>query len=240
MNNILIIIPTYNESLTIIKTIESIFCINKEYYILVVDDNSPDNTSKIVQNYITKSCNNVKLLNRSMKGGIGSAYVEGFKYAIKNKYNKVIQIDADLSHNPSDIPRLINESHENDLVIGSRYIGGIRIINWPISRLFLSFFGNQYARLIIGIPILDVTGGFKCIKTTLLKDLNLKKIKSEGYAFQIEINYLAWIKRYKIKEIPIVFTDRNIGVSKMSKRIIFEAVYIVPYLKLKKILKIFN
>ena len=232
----LVIIPTFNEINTIGLLIDKILKINN-VDLLIIDDNSPDGTSHEV-----KKINNsrINIINRKKKLGLGSAYIEGFKYAICKKYDFVIQIDADLSHNPEDISRLISYSRNNDLVIGSRYIKGISIVNWPLSRLFLSYFANLYSRVITGMPIKDTTGGFKCISTNILKNINLDKIKSEGYSFQIEINYLSWIKKYKITEIPIVFTDRATGTSKMSKKIIFEALYMVPLLKFRKILKIIN
>ena len=239
MNDVIIIIPTFNESKTILKIIEQIINIDSMYYILIVDDNSPDDTAKIVEEYIT--VNNLKSINiikRPGKQGLGSAYIEGFKYALNKNFNKIIQMDADLSHNPNDIPRMIKLSDKYDLIIGSRYINGIRIINWPISRLFLSYFANLYARTIIGINILDLTGGYKCFNSSLLKKINLDIVKSEGYSFQIEMNYLASTSGHSIKEIPIIFTDRQEGVSKMSKNVILEAIMIVPYLKIKKIFKI--
>ena len=239
MNSVLIIIPTFNESKSIKNLIDLININVNKADILIVDDNSPDNTSLVVKEHVEKNnISNIHLICRSKKLGLGSAYITGFKYALEMKYEKVIQMDADLSHNPKDIPSLIKSSSENDLVIGSRYINGIRIINWPISRLLLSYFANLYARKIIGLNIFDITAGFKCINTSFLKKINLNKIKSEGYSFQIEIHYLASVNNCKICEIPIVFTDRETGSSKMSLLIIFEAIFIVPYLKLKKILKI--
>ena len=236
MNKILIIIPTYNESENILKIITDINNLNENYHILVVDGNSEDNTINIVEKIIIKN-DNISLIKQIKKNGIGGAYCEGFKYAIKKNFSKIIQIDSDLSHNPKDIPRLLKFSDNYDLVIGSRYINGISIINWPISRLFLSYFANIYAKFITGMSINDCTGGFKCINVDILKKINLEKINSEGYSFQIELNYLAYCNNYKIKEIPIIFKDRKHGNSKMSKRIIFEAMYIVPLLRLKSFFK---
>ena len=238
MNSILIIIPTFNESKSIIHILDIINISVNNVDVLIVDDNSPDNTSLIVKDYIEKNnISNIHLICRQKKLGLGSAYIAGFKYALEMNYKKVIQMDADLSHDPKDIPELISASSENDLVIGSRYINGIRIINWPISRLLLSYFANLYARKIIGLNIFDITAGFKCINTSFLKKINLDKIKSEGYSFQIEIHYLASVNNCKIFEVPIIFTDRTTGDSKMSLSIILEAIFIVPYLKFKKILK---
>ena len=239
MNSILIIIPTFNESKSIINILDTININVNNVDVLIVDDNSPDNTSLIVKEYIKKNnISNIHLICRKKKLGLGSAYIAGFKYALEMNYKKVIQMDADLSHDPKDVPVLISASSENDLVIGSRYLNGIRIINWPISRLLLSYFANLYARKIIGLNIFDITAGFKCINTSFLKKINLDKIKSEGYSFQIEIHYLASVNNCKICEVPIIFTDRTTGDSKMSLSIILEAIFIVPYLKFKKILKI--
>ncbi len=233
MKKTLIIIPTYNEKDNIEKIINEILNLNKDVQILFVDDNSPDGTSDIIKSFNSL---NINLITRKAKLGLGSAYIEGFNWAINNNFDYVVQMDADLSHNPSDISKLTQKTGEFDLIIGSRYINGISIVNWPLSRLILSYLANLYARLIIGIPILDVTGGFKCISTRLLKQINLNNIKSEGYSFQIEVNFLAWIHNFKIKEVPIVFTDRTKGESKMSKKVIFEAIYMVPYLFFKKII----
>ena len=235
MNNILIIIPTYNESDNISIIINKILTINPDYKILVVDGKSTDNTSTIV-NDLKKNNPNIYLISQVIRNGIGGAYCEGFLYAIRNNFKKVIQIDSDLSHDPKDIPRLIEKSDEYDLVIGSRYVNGISIVNWPISRLFLSYFANVYAKLFTGMNIQDCTGGFKCINVDILKNINLDKINSHGYSFQIEMNYLTYIKKYKIIEIPIIFKDRLYGKSKMSKKIIVEAIFIVPFLRLKSLL----
>ena len=239
MKKYLIIIPTYNESKTIDSIIKKIFNLNISIDILVVDDNSPDCTYKIIENHDLFN-KNIFLIKRNNKSGLGSAYIDGFKWSIDRKYDYVIQIDADLSHNPDDIPRMIQRSQEYDLVIGSRYIKGISIVNWPLSRLILSYCANLYSRIITGMKIKDTTGGFKCFSIKVLKSINLNSIKSEGYSFQIELNYLTWLKGYKIVEIPIIFTDRTLGESKMSKKIIFEAIYMVPLLRLKKIFNLFN
>ena len=234
---VLIIIPTYNESLSIEKIIDKIFSISLEYSILVVDDGSPDGTSEIVLR-LKNTYGNLDLLTRKKKLGLGTAYCAGFIWAIDKGFDKIIQIDADLSHNPNDIPRLLDASEKYDLVIGSRYKTGINVVNWPLSRLFLSYFANIYSKFITGLPIYDSTGGFKCFNVEILKSIDLKNIKSTGYAFQIEMNFLTWLKKYTIKEIPIIFYDRSIGTSKMSNKIIFEAIYMVPMLRIKKIFRL--
>ncbi|MAV93540.1 MAG: dolichyl-phosphate beta-D-mannosyltransferase [Candidatus Marinimicrobia bacterium] len=230
----LVIIPTFNEIENIPLILKEIFNLNINLDVLVVDDNSPDKTYQKVEELKQKYPNLFLILNNK-KSGIGKAYLKGFNFAIKNNYSKVIQIDADMSHNPYDIKKLLEKSNDYDLVIGSRYISGIRIINWPLSRLALSYFANLYAKLITGLSIYDCTGGFKCFDIKILKSIDLKKINSQGYSFQIEMNYRSYVKNFKIKEIPIIFTDRTIGKSKMSKKIIFEAIFIVPLLRIKKI-----
>ena len=234
---VLIIIPTYNESLSIERIIDKIFSISLEYSILVVDDGSPDGTSEIVSR-LKNTYGNLDLLTRKKKLGLGTAYCAGFIWAIDKGFDKIIQIDADLSHNPNDIPRLLDVSEKYDLVIGSRYKTGINVVNWPLSRLFLSYFANIYSKFITGLPVYDSTGGFKCFNVEILKSIDLKNIKSTGYAFQIEMNFLTWLKKYTIKEIPIIFYDRSIGTSKMSNKIIFEAIYMVPMLRIKKIFRL--
>ena len=236
MNKNLIIIPTYNEINNIELIINKIIYLNLNIDILVVDDNSPDKTFEKVE-LLKKKFSNLFLIVNRKKTGIGNAYIKGFKFAIKNDYVKIIQIDADMSHNPNDIVNLLDASNSHDLIIGSRYINGIRIINWPLTRLALSYFANLYVNIITGLPIHDCTAGFKCIDVNILKSIDLNKINSQGYSFQIEINYRTYIKGYKIKEIPIIFTERALGKSKMSKKIIIEAIFIVPMLRLKKIFK---
>ena len=168
------------------------------------------------------------------KMGLGSAYIKGFKCALEKGYDYIMEMDADLSHNPADIPRLIEACQDNDLVIGSRYIGGVHIVNWPLKRLFLSYGASFYARVITGMKIKDPTGGFKCFKAKVLRAINLDKISSEGYSFQIEMNYRVWKKGFKIKEVPIVFTDRTLGQSKMNYGIILEAIFMVWRLKFSR------
>ena len=234
MNKTIVIIPTYNEKDNIKIIIDKIFKYNENVSILFVDDNSPDGTSIEIEKYNDKRVNIIK---REKKLGLGSAYIKGFQWAITNGFDYVVQMDADLSHNPADIINITSYIDNYDLVIGSRYVNGISIVNWPLSRLILSYCANLYARIITGVPIKDITGGFKAISVNFLKKINLNNIKSEGYSFQIEINFLAWMNNCKIKEVPIIFTDRTRGESKMSKIVILEAIYMVPYLFLKKIFR---
>ena len=230
----IIITPTYNERKNIDELIRQIYESNPNIHILFVDDNSPDGTGEYIRELMEKD-KKIFIIQRSGKLGLGTAYCKGFQWALDKDYDRMIQMDADLSHNPADIPRLIEASEENDLVIGSRYISGINVVNWPMRRLILSYLANVYARFVIGLPIKDGTGGFKCFKREVLEDIDLSGIKSEGYSFQIEMNFLAWVKKFTIKEIPIIFNDRTVGESKMSKRIVREAIWMVPKLRLKKI-----
>jgi dolichol-phosphate mannosyltransferase len=218
----LIIIPTYNERTNIEPLIKRILEIREDIDILVIDDNSPDGTGKIVEE-ISKSNSRVKLFERECKRGLGSAYLMGFKYALQSNYDAVFEMDADFSHDPAMIPVFIDKMNKADLVIGSRYLKGISVVNWPLRRLALSLFANFYIRLILNLPIKDCTSGFKCFRKEVLKSINLDKIKSDGYSFQIEMNYYAFKKGFKIEEIPIIFVDRHSGFSKMSKKIILEA-----------------
>lgn len=232
--NILVIIPTYNERKNIIELIERISDINLNLDLLFIDDNSPDGTGEILKELSLEN-NSINIISRSGKLGLGTAYVVGFKWAIKKDYDYVIQMDADLSHNPLDIIRFSEEMNNSDLVIGSRYLDGFNVVNWPLRRLLLSYFANLYAKMLTGIPINDLTGGFKCFNIDVLKNIDLNKVSSEGYSFQIEMNYLAFMNNAKIKEISIIFTDRTVGESKMSKKIIFEAIFIVPKLMFKRL-----
>mgnify|MGYP001180174038 FL=1 len=235
----LVIIPTYNENANISKVLNKVLNIESisQIDILVIDDASPDGTSNTVKE-VMKTNNNVNLLQRKGKLGLSSAYCKGFKWAIDRKYDYVVQMDADLSHNPKDILKFIDKSNKYDVIIGSRYKTGVNVVNWPLRRLILSYFANIYARLFTGMNIYDLTSGFKCIKINCLKSINLDKINSEGYSFQIEMNFLLASLGYKIFEVPIIFHDRTVGESKMSKKIIFEAIIKVPMLRIRKILGI--
>jgi len=231
---ILVISPTYNEKENISSLIKEIFKLNININILIIDDNSPDGTADIVKSMM-KNNNKIKLLEREAKMGLGTAYCLGFQYAIDHNYEYIMQIDADMSHNPKDILKFINIIKNHDVIIGSRYIDGVNVINWPMRRLLLSYFANFYARIITRIPIFDMTGGFKCLKIEVLKKIDIHRIKSQGYSFQIEMNFLAFNKGFKIKEIPIVFHDRTVGQSKMNSNIILEAIFMVPRLFFRKI-----
>ncbi len=233
MSKILVIIPTYNESQNIGNLINVIDSLDIDLDFLIIDDNSPDRTYDIVKK-IMKENSRVNLIVQDKKAGLGTAYKKGFNWAIINDYDKIIQIDADMSHDPNSIPQLIKESQQNDLIIGSRYIKGVNVVNWPMSRLLLSYFANIYVKILTWMPVNDSTSGYKCISIEVLKSIDLSKVQSQGYSFQIEINFLAYVKGFKIKEIPIIFHDRTVGESKMSKSIILEAIFMVPRLALKR------
>ncbi len=222
----LVIIPTYNEKENIESIIESVLSQSKTIDILIVDDNSPDETAKIVRNKIKRN-KRIHILERPGKMGLGTAYIAGFKFALERKYKLIFEMDADFSHNPEEIPNFLKEINGYDLVLGSRYIRGFNVVNWPLRRLVLSYGANLYTRVITRLKITDSTGGFKCFRREVLESIDLDKIHSNGYAFQIEMTYKAWKKGFRIKEIPIVFVDRVQGTSKMSKKIIYEAVFMV-------------
>jgi len=232
----IVIVPTYNEAENIANLIDKIFSVDSNLNILVIDDNSPDGTAEIVKR-ISEKDPRVHLIQRPGKLGLGTAYIEGFKYALANGYEAIFEMDADFSHNPEDIPRFLDALEDADLVIGSRYLTGVNVINWPLRRLMLSYFANLYTRIITGMPVRDATGGYKCFRAEALKKIDLDKIKTNGYGFQIEMNFRFWAKGFRVKEIPIVFVDRRNGVSKMNKKIILEAVFLVWKLKLCKIFK---
>ena len=235
---ILAISPTYNEKKNISELINRISQLPLEVDLLIVDDNSPDGTADIVKDIMIQN-KNTHILDREKKLGLGTAYCEGFQWALDRGYDLIVQIDADLSHNPDDILRMVEMSKSSDLVIGSRYIGGVNVINWPMRRLLLSYFANLYSNCLIRFPIKDSTGGFKCFHRKVLESIDLKTINSQGYSFQIEMNFLACVKGFKIQEIPIVFTDRTVGESKMNSDIVIEAIWMVPKLLIRKIFKIY-
>jgi len=230
----LIISPTYNERKNIQLLVKKVLDLNPDYHLLVVDDNSPDGTAELVKD-LQKSYTNLHLEVRPGKAGLGTAYLFGFKWALENGYEAIVQMDADLSHDPNDVPRLVSELKDNDLVIGSRYVEGVSVVNWPIRRLILSYGANMYSRTITGMPINDGTGGFKAWRKDLLEKIDLDDVRSQGYSFQIEMNFRAWRKEARIKEMAIIFVDRTIGESKMSKAIMYEAIWMVWRLRIWKI-----
>jgi len=226
MSKGLVIIPTYNERENIDNIINSVLAQPVGLDVMIVDDNSPDGTGEIVR-HIAKGDERVHLMERPDKKGLGTAYIEGFKWAIKEGYDYIFEMDADFSHNPDDLPRICDELKSYDLVIGSRYSNGISVVNWPISRVMLSFFANIFARYVTGVPVMDLTSGFKGFRRKVLQKINLERIRADGYGFQIEMHFYAYYLGFKVKEIPIIFIDRRSGRSKMSKQIIFEALLIV-------------
>lgn len=231
----LVIIPTYNEKENIEAIIQTTFNQKKEFDILVVDDNSPDGTADIVEKLQKKFTNNLFLEKREGKNGLGTAYIHGFKWAINKGYDFIIEMDADFSHNPNDLVKLYEACKNNgaDVAIGSRYSVGVNVVNWPMSRVLLSYFASKYVRLITRMPIHDTTAGFVCYKRKVLEKIQLDKIKFIGYAFQIEMKFKAWKHKFKIKEVSVIFTDRVLGQSKLSSGIIKEAIFGVIKMKLK-------
>ncbi len=228
---ILVIIPTYNESQNIYSILTAIFEQNIEnLHVLVVDDNSPDGTGDIVAE-MQQNEQRVHLLRRHKKSGLGTAYVAGFKYALENRYDLILEMDADFSHDPKELKNLIRVTDKYDVVLGSRYVDGINVVHWPLIRLLLSIGASKYTRLITGLPIYDCTSGFKCFRRKVLEAIDFDRIHSDGYSFQIEMNFKAWKKGFKIGEIPIIFIDRAAGSSKMSKKIVREAIWMVWKLK---------
>ncbi len=232
--NTLIVSPTYNERKNIVRFVESVFSINPDCHMLIVDDNSPDGTAGQVKE-LQNRFSNLYLECRSGKAGLGTAYCFGFTWALERDYDAIVQMDADLSHDPKEIPVMLDLLTDYDLVIGSRYCDGISVVRWPLRRLMLSYGANLYSRVITGMSIQDATGGFKVWKKEVLESINLKKIRSNGYSFQIEMNFRSWRKGFNIIEHPIIFIDRTIGESKMSKSIMYEAVFVVWRLRIWKL-----
>ncbi|MDB5049970.1 MAG: Dolichol-phosphate mannosyltransferase [Fibrobacteres bacterium] len=230
MARTLVIIPTYNEIENLPRLLDRIDATQLGLDVMIVDDGSPDGTGEWVKEQLGKR-KNLHLIQREGKQGLGSAYVAGFRYAIAEGYTFVFEMDADFSHDPAHLPVFLKEIENNDLVLGSRYINGISVVNWPMSRLLLSYFANLYARVITGMPVQDATGGFKCFRVEALKTLDLGKIHAGGYSFQIEVTYKLWKKGFRIQEIPIIFMDRTAGVSKMSSKIIKEALFLLIRLR---------
>jgi len=223
----LVIVPTFNERENIARIIEAVLGQDRRLEILVVDDGSPDGTAAIVEEIMATN-SRVHILRRPRKMGLGTAYLAGFRWGIDAKYDLILEMDADFSHDPNHLPELLRASESADLVLGSRYRNGkVSVVNWPISRLLLSYFANVYARGVTGLPVWDATGGFKCFHRRVLESIDLTDVRSNGYAFQIEMSYRAWKRGFKIVEVPIVFVDRTEGQSKMSKAIVREAVWMV-------------
>ncbi len=231
----LVIVPTYNERENIGRLIDQVLGVGAVFELLVVDDNSPDGTGKLVDE-LAAANPRVHVLHRAGKLGLGSAYREGFRWALEQGYGLVFEMDADFSHDPRFLPDFLKMAREADLVIGSRYVSGINVVNWPMRRLLLSYGASFYTRLITGMRIKDPTGGFKCFRREVLQALDLDRIQSDGYSFQIEVNFKVWRKGFRIREIPIVFVDRHSGSSKMNRRIVYEAVWMVWWLKLQALL----
>jgi dolichol-phosphate mannosyltransferase len=239
MSDSLIIIPTFNEIENIEKIIRKIFSLTKPFHVLIVEDGSPDGTASVVKKLIKEFPAQLHIEERQEKLGLGTAYIHGFKWALKKDYEFIFEMDADYSHNPEDLVRLYNANtlEGGDLSIGSRYVNGVNIVNWPMSRLLMSFFASKYVKLITGMPIHDSTAGFKCYRRKVLETLKLNEIIFVGYAFQIEMKFKAWKHNFKIIEVPVIFTDRKEGESKMSSGIFTEAIFGVIQMKIKSFFK---
>jgi len=237
MSDALVIIPTYNEIENIETILRAVFSQDKSFHVLVVDDNSPDDTANKVKSLQKEYSNQLHLLQRDKKNGLGAAYIAGFTWALENSYDFIFEMDADFSHNPNDLIKLYSACAVNDadIAVGSRYVKGITVVNWPLSRILLSYGASRYVRLITGMRVKDSTAGFICYKRKVLESINLNKVKFVGYAFQIEMKFKAYKKGFKIVEIPVIFKDRIKGKSKMSGSIIYEAIFGVIGLKLKSL-----
>ncbi|MFL2573095.1 MAG: polyprenol monophosphomannose synthase [Flavobacteriales bacterium] len=235
----LIIIPTYNEIENIENIIRKVFSLEESFSILIIDDGSPDETAKKVKELQKEFSNTLFIEERKGKLGLGTAYILGFKWALKKDYQYIFEMDADFSHDPNDLSRLLKACKENggDVAIGSRYVKGVNIVNWPMSRLLMSYFASKYVKAITGMPIHDSTAGFKCYKRKVLEKINLDKIEFVGYAFQIEMKFTSWKYGFNIVEVPVIFTDRQEGNSKMSGGIFYEALFGVIKMKVKSFFK---
>jgi len=235
----LVIIPTYNEKENIEQIIRKVFTLDKEFNILIVEDNSPDGTANIVKSLMSQFPDRLFIEERKGKLGLGTAYIHGFRWALNRNYDFIFEMDADFSHNPDDLVRLYDavKNKGGDLAIGSRYITGVNVVNWPMGRVLMSYYASAYVRFITGMKIRDTTAGFKCYSSRVLRAIDLDKIRFTGYAFQIEMKFLAWKLGFNIVEVPIIFTDRTLGESKMSKGIFKEAVFGVITLRFKSLFK---
>ena len=237
MSDSLVIIPTYNEKENIRKMIEKVFSLSKNFDLLIVEDNSPDGTGDIIKEMMPQYPDRLFILERKGKLGLGTAYIDGFRWALNKGYEYIFEMDCDFSHNPDDLLRLYNACKVDgaDLSIGSRYIKGVNVVNWPMGRVLMSYGASMYVRFILGMPIADTTAGFKCYTAKVLRTIDLSSVKFMGYAFQIEMKYTAWRLGFRIVEVPIIFTDRTEGTSKMSSKIFKEAFLGVMSLRFKKI-----
>ena len=235
-SKVLVVVPTYNELMNLPHVVPAILSQDPRIHILVVDDNSPDGTGSLA-NRLSEIEPRVHVLHRANKEGLGKAYLAGFRWALARDYEIIFEMDADFSHDPDRIGDFLRAIQDADLVLGSRYVKGVNVINWPISRLLLSLGANLYARVVTGLPLTDATGGFKAFRRQVLEAIDLDKVRSNGYAFQIEMSFIAWKKGFRLKEIPIVFTDRMEGQSKMNKRIVREAIWMVWWLRLRSIFR---
>lgn len=239
MSNALVVVPTYNEVANIERLVRNIFSLQRSFDVLVVDDQSPDGTATVVRELMEEWPKSLFLLERQGKLGLGTAYIAGFKWALARHYDYIFEMDADFSHNPNDLIRLYNACHRDgyDLSIGSRYKTGVNVVNWPMSRVLLSWLASRYVRFITGMKIYDTTAGFVCYKRRVLETIQLDKIQFVGYAFQIEMKFKTYLRKFRITEVPVIFTDRTRGESKMSKGIISEAVFGVISMKLRSLFK---
>jgi dolichol-phosphate mannosyltransferase len=231
----LIVIPTYNERENLGELVPKILGVDSRFEVLVVDDGSPDGTGQLADE-MAERIPRVHVIHRPGKLGLGSAYREGFRFALERSFDLVFEMDADFSHDPASLSDFITAIRDADLVIGSRYLHGVTVVNWPMGRLLLSFAANRYTRFVTGLPLNDATAGFKCFRRAVLEAIDLDQVRSDGYSFQIEMNFKAWKKGFRLREIPILFSDRRVGISKMSKRIVREAAFMVWWLRLQDLL----
>ena len=235
LSDSIVIIPTYNERENIENIIRAVFGLDKVFHILVIEDGSPDGTASIVKTLQQEFPERLFMIERKGKLGLGTAYIAGFKWALEHAYEYIFEMDADFSHNPNDLPRLYAACAEEggDVSVGSRYVSGVNVVNWPMSRVLLSFFASKYVKIITGMKVHDATAGFVCYTRKVLETINLDKIRFKGYAFQIEMKFTASTLKFRLQEVPIIFTDRTLGTSKMSKGIIKEAVFGVITMKMR-------
>lgn len=242
MSDSIVIIPTYNEKENIALMIDKVMSLKKDFHLLIIDDNSPDGTAKIVKEKQEQYPEKLHLEERTGKLGLGTAYIHGFRWALRKQYEYIFEMDCDFSHNPEDLLRLYKACAVvgHDMAVGSRYVTGVNVVNWPMSRVMLSYFASHYVRLITGMPINDTTAGFKCYHRSVLETIELDKVRFMGYAFQIEMKFLTWKYGFNITEVPIIFTDRTRGESKMSGGIIKEAVLGVMQIKLNSLFRNFR